>query len=326
VLSRRGFFGVAGAAGLLAVGACGEKKSATGAPSGSVTVKHRFGETTVPAPPKQVVSAGLTGQDDLLAVGIVPIAVTNWWGDQPLAVWPWAQPKLGAAQPTVLSLADGLQFDQIAALKPDLIVATNAGVDQETYNRLSGIAPTILQGADQPPFFEPWKVQARTIAQTVSQPDQMSSLIGQIDNKFTEIAKAHPQFGGKTALLLEGSISQDTFVAAMPSWRTEFLTQMGFAIPESALSEFKVDDRAIIPRDKATAVLDTANVLIWTTESPEDAAKLAADPTFKHTHATAQGYNIITGKDLTGAIEFSSPLSLPVVADQLTPMLAKIFQ
>src|SRR5246500_4623676 len=145
-LSRRGLFevGVAGAAGLLVATACSPKKPQNASPT-SVTVEHFFGETTIQAPPKRVVSAGLTEQDDLLAVGVVPIAVTNWWGDQPFAVWPWAQPRLGPAQPVVLSLDNGLDFDKIAALKPDLIVATNAGVDQDGYKRLSSIAPTIPQ-------------------------------------------------------------------------------------------------------------------------------------------------------------------------------------
>jgi iron complex transport system substrate-binding protein len=152
-LSRRGFLEVAGAAGLLAVAACSSKQPAY-TPRSDVTVKHRFGETTIATPPKRVVSAGLTGQDDLLAVGAVPIAVTSWWGDQPFGVWPWAQPKLGPAQPSLLTIDNGLDFDKIAELKPDLIVATNAGVDQDSYTRLSGIAPTIPQSGDQP-FFEP---------------------------------------------------------------------------------------------------------------------------------------------------------------------------
>jgi iron complex transport system substrate-binding protein len=323
VLSRRGFLGVAGAAGLLAVAACGSDKRAS-APGGSVTIKHRFGQTTVPAPPKRVVSAGLTGQDDLLAVGVVPIAVTNWWGDEPFGVWPWAQPKLGAAQPVALSLADGLAFDQIASLMPDLIVATNAGVDQDSYKRLSAIAPTIAEAADQPPFFEPWKIQANTIGQAVFQTDQMNSLVSGIDAKFTDLAKANPQFSDKKVLLLQGSFYQDNVIATMPGWRTEFLTQMGFQIPDST-NEFKVDDRAFIPRDKAVAVLDSADVLIWKTESDDEEARLVTDPTVQQTKATAQQHNIFTGKDLSGAIAFSSPLSLPVVADRLPPMLSKLF-
>lgn len=78
-----------------------------------------------------VVSAGLTEQDDLLAVGVVPVAVTDWFGDQPFGAWPWAQPALAGAHPVVLNLADGIAVDQIAALRPDLIVATNAGLEAD---------------------------------------------------------------------------------------------------------------------------------------------------------------------------------------------------
>ena len=35
---------------------------------------------------------------------------------------------LGAAKPTVLSNKDGFQFERIAALRPDLIIGTNAGI------------------------------------------------------------------------------------------------------------------------------------------------------------------------------------------------------
>ena len=95
VWSRRRFLAMT--ASVAAVAACRSEKPGEVAKDGSVTVKHMFGETKIPAPPKRVVSAGFTEQDDLLAVGVVPIAVTNWWGDQPFGVWPWAQPKLGGA-------------------------------------------------------------------------------------------------------------------------------------------------------------------------------------------------------------------------------------
>ena len=326
LLSRRGLLkagvaGVAGAAGLATAAGCSTKKPANTIPS-SVTVKHLFGETTISAPPKRVVSAGFTEQDDLLAVGVVPIAVTNWWGDQPFAVWPWAQAKLGQAQPAVLSLDNGLDFDKIAALKPDLIVATNAGVDQDSYKRLSTIAPTIPQTDDQP-FFEPWKVQATSIGEAVFSADQMKSLISDVDSKIAAAANANTQFKDKRALLLQGSFYHDNVVATL-GWRTDFLTQMGFVIPEE-IKQFGVDDnRAFIPRDKAVNALGVADVLIWTTESDDEQARLVADPTFTQLSSTALKRNVFTGKDLAGAIAFSSPLSLPVVATQLPPMLAKV--
>ena len=125
-------------------------------------------------------------------------------------VWPWAQPKLGGAQPVVLSLADGIQIDQIAALKPDLIVATNAGLDQDTYTKLSAIAPTVAQSG-QDAFFEPWKDQATTIGQAVFKDDEMTALVnGDRRDKFNAVATNNPQFAGKKVLLLEGRLDQDS--------------------------------------------------------------------------------------------------------------------
>ena len=302
-------------AAVATVAACGSEKPGAVAKDGSVTVKHTFGETKIPAPPKRVVSAGFTEQDDLLAVGVVPIAVTNWWGDQPFGVWPWAMPKLGGAQPEVLDLSNGLQIDRIAALKPDLIVAVNAGVDQDTYNKLSGIAPTIAQSG-QDAFFEPWKQQAATISQAVFKFDEMAALVKGVDDKFTAAGTNNPQFAGKKVLLLLGALVDDAVQVLTPSWRSEFLTQMGLVIPDTGGSA--------IPRDKMETVLDGADVLIWNTESDDQQAALLADPTIAKLRATTAQRNVFTGKDLAGAIAFSSPLSYPVVADQLPPALAKV--
>ena len=313
VWSRRRF--LATTAGVLAVAACSKEKPGAVAKDGSVTVKHLFGETKISAPPKRVVSAGFTEQDDLLAVGVVPIAITNWWGDQPFGVWPWALPKLGDAKPDVLSLADGIDVDKISALKPDLIVATNAGLDQDTYNKLSQIAPTIAQSG-QDAFFEPWKDQAAAISQAVFKFDEMAGLVKGIEDKFTETGKNNPLFAGKKVLLLEGVLVDDSAHVLTPGWRNEFLTQMGLVIPDTGGST--------ITRDKMEAVLDEADVLIWATESDDQQAALLADPTIAKLRASTSQRNIFTGKDLAGAIAFSSPLSYPFVADQLPPALAKV--
>jgi iron complex transport system substrate-binding protein len=287
--------------GVALVAACGSEKPGEVAKDGSVTVKHVFGETKIPAPPKRVVSAGFTEQDDLLAVGVVPIAVTDWFGGEPFAVWPWAQPRLGGAQPAVLGLTDGIQVDQIAALKPDLIVATNAGLDQDTYTKLSAIAPTIAQSG-QDAFFEPWKDQATTIGQAVFKHDDMQKLIAGIDERFTTAGTNNPQIAGKKVLLLQGTLGSDGPQIMTPGWRTDFLTQMGLAVADS---------------------VDGADVLIWCTESDHDQAVLLADPTVQRLRATQQR-NIFTGKELAGAIAFASPLSYLLVADQLPPRIAQV--
>jgi iron complex transport system substrate-binding protein len=311
-LSRRSFLTITAGAALVA--ACGKPKPGEVAKDGSTTVKHIFGETKIPAPPKRVVSAGFTEQDDLLAVGVVPIAITDWFGGEPFGVWPWAQSKLGGAQPVVLNSADGIQVDQIASLKPDLIVATNAGLDQDTYTKLSAIAPTIAQSGPDA-FFEPWKDQATAIGQAVFKHDDMTRLIAAVDDKFTAVAQNNPQFAGKEVLLVGGTFYQDSVRVTTPGWRTEFLTKMGFTVPDTG--------GGLVPRDKMASVLDGADVLIWTTESDEEQTALLADPIVAKLRATVQRRNIFTGKDLAGAIAFASTLSYPVVADQLPPLIAK---
>jgi iron complex transport system substrate-binding protein len=302
----------AGAAALLA--ACGTDKPGTVAQDGSVTVTHAFGETKIPKPPTRVVSAGLTDADDLLALGVVPIAVTDWFGGEPFGLWPWALPRLNGAQPVVLSLADGVAVDQIAALGPDLIVATDAGLDQDTYQRLAAIAPTIAQ-AGRDAFFQPWRDRAGAIGQAVFRHDDMQKLITDVEAGFSGVKDSNAQFAGKKAILLAGTLFNDSVQVNGPSWRHEFLTQMGLSIVEPG--------DTLIARDRMAEVLDSADVLIWTTESDAEQAALLADPTIAGLRATTANRHVFTGKELTGALAYASTLSYPVVTARLPQMLAR---
>lgn len=306
--SRRGFFGLCAGIGSLAVASCSSRHHQPDA-SAPVTITHIFGETTVPEPPKRVVCAGYTGQDDLLALGVVPIAVTNWFGDQPFAVWPWAQKRLGDAKPVVLELDNGIDIKKISELKPDLIIATNAGVDAETYRKLSAIAPTVPQSGGEA-FFEPWKVQAGAIGTAVHQATQMQSLVDGVGATFSAVSGAHPEFTGKKALLLEGRFDGGALTAET-GWRSDFLSQMGLSV---------LDTPAVIERDRVGSTLGSADVLIWTTESDEERDALLADPAI----AGFESRSIFTDKDLAGAIAFASPLSYPVVADKLPALIVAL--
>src|ERR1700730_17719186 len=304
--NRRGSLRAGAAAGLFvftAPAACSSHKpppASTGG-GGPLPITHAFGETTIPEPPKRVVSAGLTGQDDLLALGIVPVAVTNWFGDQPFGVWPWAQTSVAYAKPVVLNLDNGIQVQRIAGLKPDLIVATDAGLDQDTYQKLAAIAPTLAQ-SDGDALFEPWKDQAKAIGQAGYQSGQMTSLINGVDKGFTAVADKYPQFKSKRVVLMQGKLHDDNLVATT-GWRTEFLTQMGLTFSES-IAPLAVDqERAFVARDKIKSVLGAADLLIWRTESDKDQADLLANPDV----AELRSRSVFTTKEQGGAIAYASP-------------------
>src|SRR4051794_23558711 len=98
---------------LLALTGCGsaaddDAPQAAGSQGGAfpVTIKNKYGDTVVERAPKRVVTVGLVEQDALLALGVVPVATTEWFGEKPGALFPWAKARLGdhdnAAVPQVL--------------------------------------------------------------------------------------------------------------------------------------------------------------------------------------------------------------------------------
>ena len=79
----------------------------------------------------------------------------------------------------------------------------------------------------------------------------------------------------------------------------------------------------MITRDDLAAAVDSADVLIWCTESDAEQSALLADSTVAGLRATAMKRNVFTPAGLAGAIAYASPLSYPLVADQLPALLAR---
>ena len=271
-----------------------------------------------------MVSAGYTEHDTLLALGVIPVGVTDWYGDQPYATWPWAQPELGDATPEVLSLADGFQFERIAALEPDLIVATNAGMEAEDYAKLSAIAPTIAQSGQYTDFFEPWYVQSAAIGAAVGQQEEADAMIDGIRQDFADAAAANPEFAGTPAIFLQNAVYDGSVIAYQNGLSTDFLTDLGFDIPADIDAFATEGGQAYIPVEQLT-VLNSADVLIWGTEADTDKTDLEQVPLFTSLEPVQAGESIYTGGELAAAIYFTSPLSLPYVLENLVPQLAAVF-
>jgi iron complex transport system substrate-binding protein len=270
-----------------------------------------------------VVSVGYTEHDALLALGITPVAVTDWYGDQPHATWPWAQDELGAAEPELLSLADGFQYERIAALDPDLIVGANSGMDEAAYDRLSEIAPTIAHPAGAEAYFSQWDEQARLIGAAVGQAAEVDELIAGIKADFATAAAAHPEFEGTPIVFLQNAFYDGEAIAYPDGLSTAFLTDLGFTIPPE-LGPFDRDGegaQAYIPLEQLS-VLDAGEVLLWATETPAERANLEQVAVYNSLQAVEDGKLVFTDGVTAGAIYFTSLLSLPFVLEQLVPALA----
>jgi iron complex transport system substrate-binding protein len=288
-----------------------------------VTVEHAFGSTEVTAEPERIVTVGLTEQDGVLALGMAPVGVTEWYGDQPFATWPWAQDELGDAEPEVLSQTDGFQYERIAALEPDLILGLNAGIDEESYARLSEIAPTIAHAAGAEAYFSPWREQTRMIGQALGKEADAEALIADVDAEFEAAAAEHPEFDGINVIFLQNAFYDGQAIAYQEGLSTDFLTDLGFVIPDD-LDPFvgsAEGSQAFIPLEQLT-VLDAADVLLWATESPDDRVALEQEPLYTNLEEVQAGHQVFTDGLSAGAIYFTSPLSLPFALEALVPAFA----
>ncbi|MDV8020432.1 ABC transporter substrate-binding protein [Rhodococcus sp. IEGM 1330] len=290
-----------------------------------ITIEHAFGETVVPEEPTRIVVAGYTEQDTVLALGVVPIGVTEWYGDQPYATWPWAQAALGDAQPEVPSATgDGFEEEKIAALQPDLIIATNAGLTEDTYTRLSDIAPTLAQSDSSTAYFEPWDILAEKIGRALGKKTEVDALIDGVNQKFADAAAANPEFAGKKAIFLQNAFYEGKAIAYQDGLSTDFLTKVGFVIPDEIDAYVPADGggQASIPLENLS-VLNAADVLIWGTEGPGDRTELEKEAVYDALEPVKDGNLVFTDGVTAGAIYFTSVLSLPYVIDKLAPALAE---
>ncbi len=278
-----------------------------------VTLKHMYGSTTIPAQPKCVVSLGFAGVDNILALGLKPVAVREWYGDYPYAVWPWATEALGDAKPEVLK--GDLNIEQIAALKPDLILAASSGITEEQYQLLSQIAPTVVPEAQYGLYGTPWEVDVRTDGKALGKSAEAEAAIKAVEDRFAAIRAAHPEWEGKTATVAfqyegapGGYRSIDT--------RARLLASLGFKTPAALDALGKPDDFYAMTSAEDLSPLD-ADVVIWFEEFT-DALALKLWPTMR---AYNEGREVFVDNMISGAFSFSSLLSINYALDKLVPLI-----
>lgn len=293
-------------------------------PAFPVTIEHKFGSTTIVAEPKRVISLGYSEQDAILALGIVPIAIRDWFGDQPHGVWPWSQKALGDAKPELLKMGFGeLNFEQLAALKPDLIVATHSGITQDEYTKLAQIAPTLAQPGKYDDFATPWQEQTLLIGQALGRSEKAQALVKEVEAKINAAAAAHPEFAkASIAWLTPSEASTEYWVVGPNTPPLRFLQKLGFQYPSDVATLVGTTSSGKISTEKLDMV-DTGVLIIGSGSKTGARGTILADPLFQNLKAFKEGRIIFfTGVDpVYGALSFSTVTSLSYLVDQLVPQL-----
>ncbi|MCW5873167.1 MAG: iron-siderophore ABC transporter substrate-binding protein [Anaerolineales bacterium] len=308
-----------------------EAPAATEAPAAEsafpVTIAHKYGSTTIDSAPQRIVLVGLNEQDSLLALGVVPVATSEWYGARPGAIFEWAQDEYaaiaGAELPVVLDSVQ-INFEQIASLEPDVIIGLYSGLTAEEYATLSQIAPTVAQPAEYIDWGIPWQEVTRTIGKILGKSAEAEALISGVEADFAAVRAQYPQFQQAEGVVATAYGHPTSFYAfTSQDIRGRIIADLGFQNPP-IIDELAGDEYGASISYERFDIIDV-DLVIWVDAMPED---LRSNPLFTALNVVKDNrvYYIDNTDSLYDALNFATVLSLPYAIERMNPVLEGLSQ
>ncbi|WP_210649542.1 iron-siderophore ABC transporter substrate-binding protein [Nocardioides sp. SYSU D00065] len=295
-----------------------------------VTIEHAFGETTIEAEPTRVATLGWTDHDHAVALGVIPVGATKIaWGGNEEGSTDWfdaAVEEAGAEAPVRYDDADGAPVDEIAKLAPDLILATNSGVTEAEYAKLSKIAPVVAY--PEYPWTTDWRTSLEMVGQALGRTAIAEEVAADTEATIEEATQAHPELQG--AELIYG------YLAATD------LSSVGMYAPEdprvALMHDFGMVDAPVVAESvkpgefygmvsaERSSELDSDVFLTWV-DSAESIETIENDKLLSQIPAIAGGHWYAeTDMETTMAATNPTPLSIPVIVSDFLPHVVEAIE
>lgn len=306
--------------GLLALISLVSLSVAPAAQAEPVTLSHAYGTITLETPPKRVVSVGYHEQDFLYALGIAPVGVHEWFGGRPYATWSWAEPARAAlgAEPEVQRGFE-IDFEWVWQQKPDLIIATFAPLDAESYATLSKIAPVLGPPEGYANWTAPWQEEMRLIAAATGRVARGEEVIAHVEGVLNDLATTYSELTGPEATVAYVSGTELVGYGAGDG-ANRMLADLGLTIPpefddmvtEAGSFSVSLERLDIFDRD----------VTVWLTED-DGRQMIEALPLYQKSRLRQEKRSVWADEEEMGALSFQSPLSIPWVSARIAPRLSR---
>lgn len=287
-----------------------------------VELTGAFGTAKIEAAPKRVVTLGWSDQDVTLALGVKPVGVYDIGDDFPQGVGPWGARQIGDSKPVKLSLADGIPFEKIAALRPDAIIAVQSGVTQADYDKLSKIAPTVTFLKGRGIYVTPWPEQTELIGRALGQEAKAKQLVEQTRAALVEAKADHPELRGKT---FSYTARQDggTVGVYLPSdLRLKFLEDVGMKLSKGQIAATRKVNNGVYASISYERLSELdADVLVSWFNSPADRKTFTGRAGFRDLGVIERGGFVPL--DLIQAQAQGAPtvLSIPWAIEHVLPLV-----
>lgn len=293
-----------------------------------VTVKSALGTTEIEQAPQRIVTVGWSDHDVVAALGVVPVGVPQiTWGGNERKSTDWFDKKvdeLGGTKPQQYSDADGVPADKIAAMKPDLILATNSGITAKDFEKLNRIAPTVAY--PKTPWGTSWQESTRIIGKALGKEAAAKKLITDTERSVDAAIAKHPALKGRTAAWINVTPTDTSKVGVyLPSDnRPRMLSEFGLKtapvvtrLNKGHESEFS----ATVSAERAGEI-DADITVFYTDNGSASLEQMTNDPLLKKIPSLANG-SYVEAKDPVAAYPMSSPtpLSIPTALEDFLPLL-----
>jgi iron complex transport system substrate-binding protein len=309
---------------VLALSGCAAADTAAPAAKGA-TIANAFGETTVPAHPKRVVTLGWGSSEAALALGVVPVAMEKKaYGGDKNGVLPWIAAKLkqlGVKTPTMITeTKEAPAYEEIIAAKPDLILATYSGITKAQYTLLSNIAPTVAY--PDKPWSTPWKDVISIDAKALGKTAQAGTVLDGIDKTLAKEAAAHPELKGKSVAVV-WDVSGTFYVYRPADSRVSFLFDLGLTSAPAVEQLASGDSPFFYTLSYEELDKLKSDILVSFANTDADAATFLAQSYAQAIPAVKTGaVASITGVPLISAVSPPTALSLTWGLDQYVAKLS----
>lgn len=277
-----------------------------------VTIEHALGETVIEKAPARIVTWGWGNHDALLALGVVPVAMPfSTYGGGEDGLHPWVADKLkelGAATPVQLADTQEIPYEQIAAQKPDVIVAVFSGIDADEYARLSQIAPTVAY--PDAAWSTPWEDVTTIIGQIVGKSAEAEQVVADTHKFVADDTAKYPEIAGTTFAGVndfDGSIAVYDALDA----RMKFLVNAGLVLAPSVTELSPKDGSFYYPLSYELFDQLTSDILITYYETQEASDEFFAKPYVQNQPQFKKGaFAWLVGIENVAAMSPPSALSL----------------
>jgi len=281
-------------------------------PAFPVTLTHAHGQTVIEKAPLRIVTWGWGNEDALIALGVIPVAMPfQAYGGGEDGVQPWvdeALAALGGDRPVLLDMAGEPPIEQIAALRPDLILAVYSGITTEQYALLSSIAPTVAYSGEA--WTTPWQDITRTIGQAIGKADAADQLVTDTTAFIAETAAARPELAGASFAGVNDYDGALAVYAAADS-RVKFLVDLGLVLAPSVTTMSPGDGAFYFPVSYELADSITSDIIVTYAEDQAGADAFLGKPFIQNLpQYQADAIAALVGTEQVAAVSPPSVLSL----------------